>query len=216
MIPFFLLITGFRNFEDPEYHKINVWGTLSCIKGHKNLFNIFTVQFIMRLFFSLLVIYMPIYLHTVIGFDFAQIGTMTAIILLPYALIEYPAGRIADKYIGEQELLILGFLLGGMSTVYLSFIVGSSFVLWTAVLFIGRAGMSLVEIMSESYFFKHVDENDSNTIRFFRITRPLAYVIGPLLGTIIVALFSIQYLWVAAGLILFSGILYARRLEDTK
>ena len=216
LIPFIFLIRNFKHFEDPEYHKINIWGTLSCIRGHKNLYNIFMTQFIMRFFFSWMVIYMPIYLHMEMGFSWSAIGTMTAIILLPYALLEYPAGRIADKYLGEKELLMFGFFLGGLATIYTSFITVASFLAWTVALFLGRAGMSLVEIMSESYFFKHVNEDDSNTIRFFRITRPVAYVIGPLLGTLIVAFMPLQYLWVVAGLILFSGILFARRIEDTK
>jgi len=216
LIPFLILIHKFKDFEDSQYHPIKILSTLACIKGRKNLYNIFITQFIMRFFFSWMVIYMPIYLNTVVGFSWGAIGTMTAIIVIPYALFEYPAGRIADKYIGEKELLILGFIIGGLSTIYLSLITSNSFFIWTAAMFIGRAGMSLVEIMSESYFFKHVDDSDSSTISFFRITRPVAYVIGPLIGTVFASTLPFKLMWLVLGLILLSGIAFAARIEDTK
>ena len=216
LIPFMIIIQKFRDFEDPMYHKIKIRGTLKCILKKKNLYNIFMTQFILRFFFSWMVIYMPIYLNTVIGFTWGQIGTMTAIILVPYVLFEYPAGKLADNYIGEKELLMLGFVIGGLATVYSALITVNDFLIWTIVLFIGRAGISLVEIMSESYFFKHVNEDDNNTIGFFRITRPVAYVVGPLIGTIFVALLPLQLMWLAIGLVLLSGVAFASQIEDTK
>lgn len=216
LIPFYFIVRKFKDFKDPQYHKIDIFGTLSCIKGRKNLYGIFMVQFIMRFFFSWMVIYMPIYLHTVIGFSWTEIGTMTAIILLPYVLFEYPAGRLADKYTGEKELLIFGFILAAFATAYASLITTNSFLIWTVVLFISRAGISLVEILSESYFFKHVDGSDNNTISFFRITRPAAYTIGPLIGTIVLAVLSLQMMWLILGLILLLGVAYTARIEDTK
>ena len=42
--------------------------------------------------------------------------------------------------------------------------------------------------MTESYFFKHVDGNDADTISLFRMIRPLGYVIGPILATVLIAL----------------------------
>jgi len=216
LIPFLVLIRGFKNFKDPEYHDMQIKSTLLCISGRKNLFNIFMAQFLMRLFFSWMVIYMPIYLHTYIGFTWTEIGLMTALMLIPYVLIEYPAGKIADDYLGEKELLIAGFIITGISTYLLSFVLSGSFLVWTVMLLLTRAGASLIEIMTESYFFKHVDGSDNNTISFFRITRPFAYIIGPLLGTIALLFLDMQYIWIVLGAIVLLGLINASQIEDTR
>jgi len=216
LIPFFFLILKFRNFEDPEYHDLKIISTLTCIASRKNLFNIFMAQFIMRFFFSWMVIYMPIYLHAHLGFTWPEIGIMTAIMLLPFALVEYPAGRLADKVLGEKELLIVGFVIAGLGTGLLSFIEISDFVFWTSLLFLVRVGASLIEIMTEVYFFKHVNESDSNTIGFFRITRPVAYIVGPLVGSVALILIDFQMIWIILGLITLSGIFFTSKIEDTR
>ncbi len=216
LIPFLMIIRSFKDFKDPEYHRIRIRGTLRCIIEHKNLYNILMSQFIMRFFFSWMVIYMPIYLHAHIGFSWAEIGFITAIMLLPFVLLEYPAGKIADKYLGEKELLITGFLIAGVFTFLLAFITANTFIVWAMLLLITRIGASLIEIMSESYFFKHVNATDNNTIGFFRITRPVAYVAGPAVGTLALLFMDIQHIWVVLGLVTLAGIFFAFRIEDTR
>lgn len=215
LIPFIFLIYNFRNFEDPEYHELKIWSTLKYIKNHKNLYNIFMTQFMLRFFFSWMVIYMPIYLHQYIGFTWSQIGLMTAIMLLPFVFVEYPAGRIADKVLGEKELLVVGFIISGIFTGLISFINTSDFIIWTALLFTIRIGASLVEIMSEIYFFKHVSGDDSSTISFFRITRPAAYIIGPGVASIALLFIDFQFIFLIMGFLLLIGIRYSLKIEDT-
>lgn len=216
LVPFIILITRFRNFNDPEYHDIQIWKTFTCIRENKNLYHIFMSQFLMRFFFVWMIIYMPIYLHAYIGFSWSEIGLMTAIILLPYALIEYPAGKLADNKLGEKELLVLGFIITAVFTGMLSFITIKHFVIWTLILFITRIGGSLIDIMTETYFFKHIDGSDNNTISFFRVTAPAAFIIGPLVGTIALSFLAFQYIWIVLGMILLIGILYSLRIQDTR
>lgn len=215
LIPFFFLILKFKDFKDPEYHDLKIISTLTCIRGRKNLYNIFVTQFILRFFFSWMVIYMPIYLHTHIGFTWPEIGAMTAIMLIPFAVVEYPAGRIADKVLGEKELLIVGFIIAGLVTGLYSFVETTDFVFWTTILLLSRIGASLIEIMTEVYFFKHVDENDGSTISFFRITRPVAYIVGPFIGSLALIFIDFQMIWIILGFVVLSGIFFASKIEDT-
>ena len=39
--------------------------------------------------------------------------------LIPFVLIEYPAGWLADKYLGETEMLTLGFVIIGIAVLAL-------------------------------------------------------------------------------------------------
>ena len=173
-------------------------------------------QFVMRIFFSWMVIYMPIYLISRIGFSWAEFGIMTFIVLIPFALFELPAGKIADRYLGEQELLSLGFFIAALFTVFLSFIETNNFVFWAAVLFTIRIGVSLVEIMTESYFFKHVSSNDNNTISFFRMMRPAAYIAGPIIATIALTFLDFKFIWIILGFILLYGLRFSFAIQDTR
>lgn len=215
LIPFLFLITKFKNFEDPQYHNLHIWQTLQCIRKDKNLYNIFMAQFVMRIFFSWMVIYMPIYLHQYIGFSWAEIGVMTSIMLLPFVLVEYPAGKIADKLFGEKELLIIGFLITAAFTGFVSFLTVQNFAIWAALLFTVRVGASLIEVMSEIYFFKHVSGADNTTISFFRITNPLAYIVGPAIASIMLMFIDYQFIFVVLGIILLYSIKFAFRIKDT-
>jgi uncharacterized membrane protein len=77
-------------------------------------------------------------------------------------------------------------------------------------------GASLVEVTTESYFFKQVDGEDAALMSLFRILRPLAQIIGALLGSLILTLVSFNLFFVVCGFILTIGIFIPRYLVDTK
>ncbi|MDP6387794.1 MAG: MFS transporter [Candidatus Pacebacteria bacterium] len=216
LLPFlFIIFTKFRNFKDPVYENFKIWRTFKKFKADRNISNIFMAQFILKFFFSWMVVYMPIYLHDYIGFNWQQIAAIFFIMLLPFILIEIPAGKIADRWIGEKELLLAGFIIMALSTMVIPFIGTASFILWTTILFVTRIGASLVEIMTESYFFKHVKGDDANIISFFRMTRPLAYIAGPIAAIIALQFFPFQYIFLVLGIIMFLGLKYSLALKDT-
>jgi len=216
LIPFLYLISKLRSFVDPPYRTLHIWPTLLSIWNNKNIYSIFMAQFVLRFFFAWMVIYMPIYLHVHIGFSWSEIGVMFAIMLLPFALLELPAGKIADTWLGEKEILSAGFLIAAFFTVLISFITSNNFFIWTATLFMIRVGASLIEIMTESYFFKHVQGDDNSIISFFRITRPVAYIIGPIVASIALIFIDLRFIFIILSLVLLSGLFYSFRIEDTK
>lgn len=213
LVPFYLLMRTYRDFEDPHYHRLRIRDTVACVNSRKNLRNVFIAQFLLRFFFSWMVIYMPIYLNTVIGFSWTEIGTLMALILIPYIFLEYPAGHFADKYFGERKILVFGFITAALFTGAAAFLGAKSFLLWVFVLLFSRVGASLIEIMTESYFFKRVNGSDNNTISFFRITRPVAFVFGPMIGTVVLSVMNFQYMWLVLGILLLFGVFVSLRLD---
>ena len=216
VVVLFLLISNLKHYEDPEYARVPFWSTLKEVWRNKNIYKIFMANFLLKFFFAWMVIYTPIYLHEHIGFEWSVIGIMFTIMLLPFALFEMPIGKLADTTWGEKEFLTIGFVIMAFSVGTLAFITDANFILWTALLFITRIGASIVEIMTESYFFKQIDATDANLLGFFRNTYPLAYIIAPLLATGILAVIDYRFLFlVLAGVMLF-GLRYSLALKDTR
>jgi len=211
----YLVRKEFKKFKDPKYNTVSIKPILKAIENDVDLRNIFIVQFIIRFFFSWMVIYIPIYLTQHLGFSLAQLGVMFSIMLLPFVLLEYPLGHYVDKRFGEKEFLIIGFTIIALATASISFITSSDFMLWTTILVLTRIGAAMVEVMNEIYFFKHVHGDDLDTIGAFRVLRPLAYIIGPALGTIFIVLIGIQTLFIILGFISLIGLFASSRIKDT-
>lgn len=211
----YLLFARFRSFTDPPYTVLSIKSMYHALNANRNILHISVAQFLLRFFFSWMVIYMPIYLNQYVGFSWFEIGIIFFVMLFAYLLIEYPAGVLADKFFGEQELLTAGFVIMGISTVSLFFIDSTSIVVWGAILFLTRAGAALVESMTETYFFKQIRGDDTSILSIFRMLRPLAYTVGPFIGGTLLVFIDIAQLWPTLGLISLLGIYNARKIVDT-
>ena len=87
---------------------------------------------------------------------------------------------------------------------------------WMILLFISRVGGSLVEATTESYFFKHTRGTETNIMSFFRLTRPLATLIGALIGSATLLYVPFDLMFVVLGFLMIPGIFFTMRLKDTK
>lgn len=219
-IAFFLLsgLAAFllRGFRDPAYELYNWRGVWDRLAHSPDLRNTFWVEFLLRLFYSLMIVYTPLYLHENFGIPFESMGIMFAIMIVPFLLLEVPIGRLADVRWGERYVLITGFLIASVTTITLAFITTADVVVWTAALFATRIGAALLDIGSEAHFFKHIRGGDSGEVSAFRILFPLAYIVGPLLGAVLLFVLPLQYIFVALGLCMLGGVFAARALSDPR
>lgn len=212
-----IIYFGLRDFQDKEYHHPSFWRTIKEIQLNHNIYKIFMVSFLLQFFFSWMGIYIPIYLHEQMGFGWDKIGYLFTIMLLPYVIFTIPAGKLADTKFGEKEILSVGFIIAGVASAAIAFINSSNFFLWAAVMFTTRIGGSFIDVMNETYFFKHVSDADANIISFFRNAGPLAYIISPVIATIFLGIFpSIKYLFLFLGLIMLIGLKYSMTIRDTR
>lgn len=216
LLPMFYFVTNFKKIKTQQVDHINPRETLLEYTKDSNLYDIFICQSLLQLFYSYMVIYVPIYLSKYIGFSWAEIGMIFTIMLLPFVLFELPVGELEDYKYGEKEFLTIGLVILGLSTIFMSFVTVKVFWIWATMLFISRVGASFVEVSSESYFFKHVDQNKTNVISFFRISRPLSFIITPILATVIMQFIPFQFVFIAVGIIMIVGTRYSLSLEDTK
>jgi predicted MFS family arabinose efflux permease len=164
-----------------------------------------------------MVIYTPLYMSTVLEMAWSDIGRILFVGLMAYVLLEYVIGVIADTRLGEKEMMAVGFLILTVSTSWFAFLQDAPIILWMIAMFMTRVGASLVEVTTESYFFKHTNGSDSALISFFRITRPLATVIGAILGTVTLVLINrMELLFVVLGLLMIPGFFFTMGLRDTR
>ncbi len=163
-----------------------------------------------------MVIYTPVYLHTEIGIPWDSIGTMFSIMLFAFVLTQIPLGKLADKLLGEKELLLVGFIVMGASTILMYTLPYFTLPLLAFVLFMTRLGASCVEVMTETYFFKKVSPTETGIISIFRNTYPVSYIIAPIIGSGIIAISSTKHLFLILGIICISGILFIFPIHDTK
>ena len=132
LLTLFTLLTiawSMRNFKEPKYANPSIIFAIKQTYSNKNLSGIFWAVFILQIFYSWMVIYTPLYMNKSIGFSFAEMGPMFTIMLLPFILFQIPFGRLADKVMGEKELLIFGFLVMSVSTIMISFLEVKSFII---------------------------------------------------------------------------------------
>ncbi len=212
----FIFLFSFRTFRDPPYSHTSIRGELYRLFRNINIRSTVSANFLLQLFFSLMVIYFPIYITQTLGFSWSEFGLMLSIALLPFALLEFPIGLLADRKYGEKEMMGIGFVVIAIFGSLLSFVTTRSFLIFTTFLFCTRVGAALVETTSESYFFKKTDEADADLTGLFRMTRPFAYLVGPLLALPLIALFSYQYVFVFLGVLMLFGLYFTASLEDTR
>ncbi|PIY96725.1 MAG: hypothetical protein COY66_03215 [Candidatus Kerfeldbacteria bacterium CG_4_10_14_0_8_um_filter_42_10] len=209
-----IMLANRKSLEDHlQYEHRRSWETLKNILNNSNLRGIFGIAFLLELFYAVAVIYVPIYLHQTIGFDWKTIGIIFTFMLLPFVFLEIPAGKLADKYAGEKKILNVGFLILIVSVTLFFLTKSINPLLWGVILFTSRCGAALVESMRESYFFKIVDVKEIDYINFFRNVSPLAYLTASGLGILILKFFPVQILFFFLALILLSGFYFTGSLK---
>ncbi len=206
---------GFRRLKPDHFSENYFFRNLARVWQTGSLRRIFIIDFLLQLFYCLMIIYTPLYLHAVIGFNWEQIGLIFAAMLFNFVYMTYPAGWLADTKFGEKGMIIAGLFIMGLATLAFALIHGRNFWLFFAALFFTRVGASLVDILKDSYFFKHVNSHDLPIINMFRNSVPLAYIIGPLLAMIILRFADYRLLFVSLALLVLAGGGYALGLKNT-
>jgi len=182
----------------------------------KNIMRIYYISFILEAFYALMVIYTPIYLREVVGFSWPEIGKIFTAMLIPFVLLQYPVGFLADKKFGEKEFLIFALLLMSASTSYIYFASSGGLFFWAAILFLTRVGASIIEVLRDSYFYKQVDGKDVDLIDFFRTANSVGHIFSTLLAALLLIFFPLKLAFLLVAIMVLTGLYPAFNLKDTK
>lgn len=207
MLLFFLLsLFGLKKIPDPNYDKIKSLKYVSNFFKNKNLFRAYAINFLLQFFYCWMIIYTPIYLYVHLGFSWKEIGVIFAVMLLPFLIIPFQIGKYADR-IGERRILMFGFIVTTIATVSLFFIHQHIIWLWALLLFTTRVGASIIDVVSDTYFFKHIKPENEEFVGVYRSTNPLAYILGPL-AAVIIFIFapSFNFIYIILGTLMLYGV----------
>lgn len=218
LIPvFFFVAANFRHYRDPHYRRVRYLATLGRALTNGNIYRVSALRFLLEFFYSVMVVYTPLYLHTHLGIPFSAIlGIIMPIALVPFVVLPYFLGKLADLKLGEKEIAIAGFVILSAVTATLSFVETTNVFVWAALLFATRVGASFIESMTESYFFKQVSGEDSDLIAFFVNLRPAAFMVAPLTVVLFLSFFDMRYIFLALGVLTAYGLRHALFLKDTR
>lgn len=165
-IVFLIALIGFRTDNKVFQQKLQFGSTLKKMLRERNLLRIYHVSFALEFFYALMIVYTPLYLRA-LDFSWDDIGIIFTMMLIPFVVLQYPLGVLADRYFGEKELLIGSIGIAALATFALPFLDSSNLIVWGIALFLTRVGIAGIEILRDSYFYKQIDGNDMNVISFF-------------------------------------------------
>jgi len=212
---FSIILMGLRGVNHRFNKEETIRELLKKVWKRKNVLRSYYISFVLDFFYAIMVIYTPLYLlHR--GFSWGEIGIIFSIMLIPFIIIQYPAGRLADKKTGEKELLIISIFIMGIATLYFYVEDSPNLYVWATILFATRVGASLLEIMRDSYFYKRIDAGDVDLINFFRTSKPIAYIMATGIASIVLLFFPLDLIFLLLVIVVFSALYPAFRLVDNK
>jgi len=219
LIPFiFFLHRYMHHIEEPAYHSLDMVKAAKRAWKNRDLRGALIAALILECFYSVMIIYSPIYL-TSIGIPLTvYLATILPFALLPFVVLPYELGYLADTKIGEKELLILGLIIIAISLFLIVIIRTPHILLWTAVLVMSRIGAAFVETMTFTYYFKKIEAEDASLTALFSNMRTLAVVVIGILGFAISPLLVTypQLIFIILGCAVLMSILSIMQIRDTR
>ncbi len=210
-----IILIWFRKVNHNIREDLKLSAIFKKMLRRKNICRIYWIAFLLDLFYATTVIYVPIYLFQQ-GISILEMGKIFTIMLLPFVFLQYPLGRLADKKWGEKEMLVVGVLIMALFIGIMTFLESSWPLIWGVVLFMGRVGAAIVEVMRDSYFYKQVGPRDVDLIDLFRTTRSVSYISGTAIFSLVMVFFPLKVVFLVLAGIILTGIGALWKLEDTR
>lgn len=184
--------------------------------SEKNTKKIVISEFVLQVFYTIMVIFSPLYLREVSGFGYTEIGLIFSIMLVPFAVLQYPLGKIADRKYGEKEMMIASYVILALSVITFASIEKHTFLSAAIILFMSRVGACTLEVMNDTYFFT-TTKDYKKTLPILKGMAPLALLLFGTIGSTVATLYSYQTLFVGLALfIILVSFINIYNLKDTK
>ena len=218
LIPFFLLLLFVRIPDGKPPVFKHILEVAHCLIKDPDFRAVGLAYGTLQFFFCLVPYFTPLYLANVLNIPWSELGWIYALTIIPFILLEYPAGYIADRYYGDKELMAIGFLIMGGATAAIAFTTAAtSLVAIAAVLVVTRIGAAIADAMCETHFFRRVSDRDANTVGVFRMIRPVGALLAPLTASLllIVSNFNVMFFTVGCALIVV-GVAASLSIKDIR
>jgi predicted MFS family arabinose efflux permease len=212
----FSVLHDFKKYEDASYKETHIYSAVLATMKEKTLTSVVSANFILQFFYVWMVVYTPIYLAHYLHFSWETIGLIFTVMLSTFVVLDYPLGKLADWLKSEKEFTAIGFLIMVLSVFALAYVNTPSALVVGIILFCSRVGAATVEAMTEIHFFRITKESNPGLLALFSDIRPLAYILAPILGTIVLNFLPIQHIFTVLGIILLFGFCISFYMEKHK
>lgn len=160
---------------------------LRALPHNRRLLLPYAFAFVDRLTVGFIVSTLSLYLASVIGLDAARIGLVMALFLLPFSLLTYPAGLLSRRW-NPLLMMLAGSAAYGVTLAAIGLVAGEH-IPWLMF-----AGGVLASLMYAPSLVLVADlsrpEHKALAMSGFNFAGSLGFVLGPLSGGALVALFG--------------------------
>jgi MFS family permease len=210
---FLAVLIGLRGENRRFNERVTPREILNKVRKKPDILRAYHISFAMEFFYAVMIVYTPIHLLN-LGLSWSQIGIVFTVMLLPFVLLQYPLGVLADRDWGEKEMLIVALMLMGVTSGVAVFVTSSNVLVWAATLFLTRVGVAAIEVLRDSYFYKRIDGRDVDVIAFFRTARPVANIAAAVSVGIALWFFPLQAVFALVALNAFISLFSAVTMQD--
>lgn len=213
---FVVLFSGRRLPHGASPHVSHITHSLKRLVRDRDLAAVTVGHLVLYFFYVWAPLYIPVYLHSVLGIPWVTLGWAFSVMLLPFILIEYPIGWISDNILGDKEFMFAGFCIAGASLASIGlFTQETPFAFILVALIMTRIGAALIESTTEDHFFRRVSKRDLVSVSVFRGVWPLATTFAPLLGGIFLLWVGYQgFFFITGGIVFVVGIIATLLIRD--
>lgn len=220
LVPFLYFLHRYlKEIKDPHYESHSLLQALKKIMHSRDLRAATAAQFALHSFYTVMIIYAPIYVTNMLHIPLSlYLTTIAPIALIPLVVLPYELGYLADEKYGEKEFMVVGLSLVALMSFVLGYIHTSSILLITIILFFSRVGAALVETMAFTYYYKKINREDPAMTNFFTNINAFASFVVPA-SLFLLAPFVTKYpqsIFICLGIGVLSTLYFVAFMKDTK
>lgn len=214
----FLMRKFYANVHEPRYLNVNYKLAIREALLDKNIYGALVALLALEAFYVMMSVYSGIYIVETIGISLpVYLGVIMPFALIPFVILPYGLGKLADIKTGEKEMMIAGIIMVAISTICISFVTSTNPLTWAVLLFVARFGSAMLEAMIFSYFFKRVDRSDAGLVALFGSVRTLAFIFVPLIGSLVfIFIDGIQTIFIIGGVAIMFALIPVLKIRDTR
>lgn len=218
LLPFLYFLHRYlTHIKEPAYSQVDIFGALRTVLKNKNLKYLFITDLVVESFYSVMIIYSPLYLATIGVPLTTYLSYILPIALIPLVILPYELGHLADTHFGEKNILISGLIIMVVTTFTCVIITTANPVIWAILLFISRIGTGMVETMAFTLFFKKIGPEDASLTALFMNIRSVSLILVGCVGFIFAPILVTrpQTMFILLGCAILWGMSYTLRMKTT-
>ncbi len=196
-----VFLTAIAWLKEPSLKKARptLRQSLTIAKRHPKLFVPGLFNFIDRLHIGFILVALPLFLSTVLGLSESLRGMALGLFAMPFIILQYPMGKLSDKY-GRYRPLVIGSLGYGIILLLLGYFGSFGFPIFLSMLILLGVFSGVTAPPSIALVGDTVGREESAMgMSFFNFMGNLGIVIGPIVFGILMTFADFVTAFLVAG-----------------